>query len=374
MTVLTTVRIATPLGQHLIEIANYARLDYALNCAPGGIGVLELELPGSFDTSLLMRDGRIGVWRAIDNRPPYLDNGAIFLISMLRFTSRATVVRAYHATSLMARRIVAYAAGSSYASKSATAADNLIKTIWKENAGASIVAADRDGAETQADISAYVSTQANLSQGASIAKAFARRNVLTVATELAEASALAGTYLTFEIIAPTESTLELRTYATARGIDHRASSAQPIILSEARGNLEQAAVELNYQDEVTFADAGGQGEGVARLIATSLDATRMGVSPFGRIERFFDMANVADSAQLQDDADAGLRNGRPMLLFTGDLIETPALTRGIQYDLGDMATAEDPRTSQQFDVRIDVVRETITPAGRQTQCGLRSVT
>jgi hypothetical protein len=374
MATLTTFRLADPLGNHLIEIANYASYTYVLNCAPGNVGVLELELPRSFNTALLRRDGRIGAWRAINGRPPYLDNGAIYLIEALRFTASSTHVRAYHATGLMARRIVAYAAGSSYASKSATAADNLIKTIWAENAGASISSADRDGVETQADISAYVAAQPSLGAGVSVAKAFARRNVLAVCQELAEASTTAGTYLTFEIIAPTESTLELRTYTTQRGVDRRASTANPIILREQAGVLENAQLEINYHDEKTFIVAGGQGEGTARLIATAPDTTRMGASPFGRIESFADMSNVADATQLQDDADAALRYGRPVVTFTGDLVETPALTRGIQFDLGDMVTAEDPQTNQQYDVRLDMVSESMNEQGRKTTIALRSVT
>lgn len=345
----------------------------ALNCAPGGIGVLELELPDSFDASLLQRDGRIGVWRSIDGRPPYLDNGAIFLIGLVRYTSGALLVRAWHASSLLLRRIIAYNAGTAYTSKTG-AADNLIKAFWAENAGASIVSADRDGVETQADISAYVSVAANLSQGASVSKACTRRNLGAVTQELCEASTTAGTYLTAEIYAPSESTLELRTYATARGVDHRAGSSQPIILSEARGNLEQAELTIDYSGEATMVIAGGQGEQEARLIATSLDTTRMGLSPFGRIEDFLDMSNTDTSAALQDEADAGLRSARPVITLTGKLIETPATTRGLHFDLGDLLTAEHPTTRQQFDVRLDVVHETIDQSGRSVDVVLRSVT
>lgn len=374
MAILTTFRIANPLGEHLIEIATYHRYDYVLNCAPGNIGVLELELPRSFNTALLFRDGRIGAWRSINGRAPYLDNSAIFLIETLRYKATSTFVRAYHATTLLDRRIIAYAAGSIYAQKAATFADNLIKTFWAENAGASISGANRDGVETQADISAYVTMQANLSVGASVAKAAARRKLLTVAQELCEASTTAGTYLTFEIIAPSESTLELRTYATQRGVDRRASSGQPVILREQAGVLENAQLEIDYHQEKTFVVAGGQGEGTDRLIATTADTTRMGVSPFGRVETFADMSNVADATSLQDDADAGLRNARPIITFSGDLIETPALTRGIQFDLGDMLTAEDPQTHQQYDVRLDMIHEQGDSTGRKTQITLRSVT
>jgi hypothetical protein len=312
--------------------------------------------------------------RSINGRAPYLDNNAIYLIETMRYRATSTFVRAYHATGLIGRRIVAYAAGSAYASKGATFADNLIKTLWNENAGASISSADRDGVETQADISAYVSTQANQSLGASVAKAMARRNLLAVAQELAEASTTAGTYLTFEILAPTESTLELRTYTTQRGVDRRASSGSPVILREQAGVLENAELTIDYSNEKTFIVAGGQGEGTDRLIATALDTTRMAVSPFGRIETFADMSNVADSASLQDDADATLRSGRPVITFTGELVETPALTRGIQFDLGDMLTAEDPQTHQQYDVRLDVITESMNAQGRTTKIALRSVT
>lgn len=372
MATFTTCRIADPFGQHLIEVATYAKLDYVLTSAPGAVGVLELELPATFDTSLLRRDGRIGVWNAIAGRAPALDNGAIYLMETFRYTRRATFVRAYHATTLLDRRIIAYDAGSSYSSKSAAAADNQIKAFATQQLGSGIVGADRDGVETQADISAYLSIQANLGLGASVAKSAARRRLINVAQELAEASATAGTYLTFEIIAPTESTLELRTYATQRGVDRRAGTASPVILSESRGNLENATLLIDYHDEVTFAIAGGSGEKSERLIATTMDTTRAATSPFGRIERFFDMSNVDDQTQLQDDADAGVRNGRPVVLFTGDLVETPATTRGIHFDLGDMLTAE--HMGQQFDVRLDMLHVTIDASGRKTQCGLRSVT
>ena len=371
MAVLTTFRLADPSGNHLIEIANYLSYSYVLNCAPGNVGVLELELPRNFNTSLLMRDGRIGPWRSINGRAPYNDNGAQFLIETVRYRSTYTFVRASHATGILDRRIIAYSAGSSYSQKSAAPADDQIKTFWAENAGASIVGADRDGVETQADISAYVTSQASLGAGASVAKAAARRRLLAVAQELCEASTTAGTYMTFEIIAPTESTLELRTYTTQRGVDRRFGTSNPVILREQAGVLENAQLEIDWRNEKTFVVAGGQGEGTQRLIATALDTTRMGVSPFGRIEGFVDMSNVADSASLQDDADAGVRYGRPVVTFTGDLIETPALTRGIQFDLGDMVTAEDPQTRMQYDVRLDRVSES---SGKPADIALRSVT
>jgi hypothetical protein len=382
MAVFTTLRFGDPFGVPLVECATYGTpggagtatvpLDVTLNCSPGAIGVLETTLPNSFNTQFLIEDGRIGVWRSINGAPPYLDNGAIYQIRYLDYGPTSIFVRAYHATNLLDRRIIAYAAGSTYTTKAATAADNQIKAFVNENMLAGIVGADRDGVETYADVSAYLTKQVNLGLGASVAKSAARRNLLDVCTDLAQASTTAGVYLTFEVFAPTESTLELRTYATQRGIDRRVGTSSPVVLSEARGNLIDAHLVIDYTEAANFIVAGGQGEEADRLIGTAFDATRASASPFGRIEKFRDATNVAAQAAVDDEADSGLRASRPLILFTGELVETPALTRGIDFDLGDIVTAE--KNSLQFDVRLDLIRERIDGSGRRVACGLRSVT
>lgn len=370
------IRLADAYGVPLATIADVidsgdgAALEYVLSV--GQVGTLSFAVPASFDASLFKKDGRCGVWRALAGRRPTHDGNAIYLIRKIDYLPDSTRVTALHANSLLTRRIAAYAAGSSFASKSASAADNLIKTIVGENFGSSISAANRDGAETQADVSTYLSIAANLGLGASIAKAFARRRIADVVRELCDASTTAGTYLAAEIVAPTENTLELRTYTTQRGIDHRASSGQPVILSVERGNLENVRLTVDWTEEVTFAIAGGQGEGVNRLIATSSDAARMGESPFGRIEDFVDMSNVADATQLQDDADAAVRNGRTRITLTGDLVDTPATMRGIHYDLGDLVTAR--HRGQQYDVRLDVIHVSLSGGKFTQRVQLRSIT
>jgi ReqiPepy6 Gp37-like protein len=370
----------------LIEVATYgtpdasggggAALSLVLNCAPGGIGVLEAMLPLSFNPALLLEDGRIGVWRAINGRAPYLDNGAIFQIRYLDFGPESIFVRAFHASNLLDRRIIAYAAGSSYTTKAATFADDQIKAFMNENMLTGIVGADRDGVETYADVSAYLTKQANLSQGASVAKSAARRRLLDVCTDLANASTTAGVYLTFEVFAASETTLELRTYAQQRGVDRRfgnTAGVPPVVLSSLRGNLTDAHLIIDYTEAASFIVAGGQGEETERLIGTAFDATRAANSPFGRIERFRDAANVSTQAAVDDEADTQLRASRPRILFTGELVETPALTRGIDFDLGDIVTAEHPTSGQQYDVRLDMIKETIDPRGRRLGCGLRSI-
>ncbi len=373
MTTTVHARLADPLGVYLTTIPNYVQLHYVLRADPEGIGVCELTVPPGFDLTLFKVDGRIGIWRSINGRPPALDGDAIYLIRRMQFNpDNTTTVTAWHSKSLLQRRILAYYAGSSYTDKPATVADNLLKIFWNQNMGSGIVDADRIGAETQANVLAYLGLQANLSAAPAIAKACAWRNLFDVAVELCEASAVAGTYLTFDVVAPAEGTLELRTYTGQRGVDRRAGSGQAVILSPARGNLENVTIVEDYSQETTFAIAAGQGEKETRLTATASDAARMAVSPFGRIERFVDMSNVDDATQLQDEADAALWYGRPTITFSGDLVETPGTTRGIHFDLGDIVTAE--AHGRQYDMRIDLVDVTVQGGDQKSSIALRSVT
>jgi hypothetical protein len=350
--------------------AGGAALEYTLNA--GQVGVLRLTVPAWVDPALFPLDARIGVWRSVGGRPPQLDGQAMFLVRSWRYTETATTITAYHATSLLKRRIIAYAAGSAQASKSSGFAGDIIKAYASENLGSGIVGASRDGSETQADLSTYLTIQANLADGAAVATADARQNLFTAIRDLCDASTQNGTYLTAEIVAPTEQTLELRTYAGQRGVDRRASTTQPVILSAATGSLENVVLEVDRSEEVTWVSAGGQGEQTARLIATQLDATRMAESVVNRCEQFGDYSNITDATQLQAKADALVRAGRPRITFTADIIETDGATRGVHYDFGDLLTAE--ARGQQYDVRLDVVQVSLREGKQHQVVQVRSVT
>lgn len=364
-----SIRIADPFGLPLIEVATYLSLEYVLSV--GGIGVLQLTVPATFDDRLCRLDGRMGVWRSINGRPPTLDGLAIFLIRTWRYTRDTIQITAYHANSLLQRRIIAYYAGTAYSKKAATAAGDQIKTFARENLGSSIVGADRIGVETQADLSSLLTIQANTGEGASVAAQDAWKNLYDLVKTIADATTQNGTYLTAEIVAPTESTLELRTYAGMRGIDHRASSAQPVILSEARGTLTNCELTIDRTQEVTMAICAGSGEGTSRITATSMDTARMGDSPCNRIEVFGDYTNISDQATLQAKADALVWAGRPRIDFTADIVETPGATRGIHYDLGDLVTAEFRGTH--YDCRLDIISVSVRDGSQETKAQVRYV-
>ncbi len=372
-------RICDPFGNLLAIVANFvdnpagggSALGYTLNV--GNVGALRLTVPVTFDDSLFRLDGRIGVWRSINGRTPTLDGQTVFLIRAWEYTEQTTTITAYSANHLRTRRIIDYFAGSSYSSKITPArAGNLIKAFLNENMLAGIVGADRQGAETQADISAYLSKQADLADGELLAMQCAWRNLDDVIREISDASTYGGTYMVADIVAVSEQLLELRTYATVRGVDHRASSGAPVILSPESGSLANCRLIVDRSDEVTFAIAGGSGEQDQRLIRTSLDTARMGESPFNRIEQFGDYTNISDAGALQDVADAMVQAGRPRIEFTADVVETDGATRGIHYDIGDMVTAG--FRNLQYDCRLDVIEVAVGGDFQTSRAKIRSLT
>lgn len=380
MTTTYECRITDPTGQSLLAtVSNFvdnpagggAALGYALNV--GNVGALRLTLPATFDDSLLLLDGRIGVWRSVNGRAPKLDGETVFFIRTWEYTEETTTVVSYSANHLLRRRIINYFAGTPYSSKTTPAtAGNLIKAIVNENMLSGISASNRQGSEIQADISAYLTNQANLTDGQAVAIQCAWRNLEMVIRDLSDASTYAGTYMAYDIVAPTEDTLELRTYAVARGEDHTASSDSPVILSPESGSLANCQLIIDRSEEVTFAVAGGSDTQSNRLTATAYDPIRIADSPFNRIEQFGDYNNISDAGALQDVADAMVRAGRPRIEFEADVVETDGATRGIHYDYGDMVTGAFRRW--QYDCRLDVIQVAVGGGGQFSRAKIRSLT
>lgn len=334
----------------------------------GQVGVVTLTTPQRRTPSLFKLDGRIGIWRSIAGRAPALDGQATFLIRDFEYGPSYRRYIAYHANELFERRIIAYPSGSSYTAKTAVG-DNLIKALIRENMGSLISAANRDGSETGADLSSFLTVQPDLALGPTISMAATRRNLALVIQEVAQAATTAGTWLTCELVSPTPERLEARVYAGQRGNDRRAITGAPIVLSEATGTLENVVVREEHRNEITFVIAGGSGEGPARVIQTASDTARLTASPLNRRELFIEDTNVSDPATLLDKAEAALRAGAPTVTMTADLVETPGCTRGIHFDLGDYVTAE--AYGAQYDVRLNLVRYSYAGGQYRSQLALR---
>jgi hypothetical protein len=347
-------------GNRLADASNFLTLEYSR--VVNAVSTLKLTLPGDFNTQFLINpDGRIEVWRKLDSGREYLDTNTIWLIKKIDQKIDASglqtiVVEADTPLSVLREpgRFVNYYAGTANATYAAAPADDQIKSVATANIGS--------GALSTRNISQYISIAGNLSLGASVAKAFSFRDCLKVMQEFADASTTAGVYVAFDIEADTPTTLVFRTFTQQRGVDHRfPSGVNPVLISPEMGNLGETLLSVDYRNEITYAEAGGKGDGTARLLATAQDLARQGVSPFGLREYFKDATQYNNVTGLSAEADAILRSGRARTIFQGRLIDTPDSRYGVDWAWGDYVTAQ--AFGELIDCRIDAVSVSVKPGG-----------
>ncbi len=375
------VRVADSSGKHIKDISYFgstesSSLEYILNV--GKPSACVLVVPASEPTDIFGLDGRLTIWRTAGNYGPFLEGEAAYLIRKWKYTKDTTTITAYHANTLTSRRVVAYDKTTTYSDKStATPADNLVKALWRENAGSSISAANRDGAEEQADISAYVTVQADRGNAAVTTVQAGRRILGEVIDELSNLGAFPGGYFATEIVAvpdPQQMGLELRTYwPWARGADRRAGTSgdgTAIIFSEERGTLANVELTVDRTDEKTVVIAVGAGDDDLRLVQVAVAGTLYD-SPLNRIEAVLDLSNIDDDNQLASAAASELRNHRPVIYLTGEIPEGSPLIRGYDYNYGDAVTAE--FRGVRYDCRLDSIRVNVGYSSRTTQVILRSI-
>lgn len=375
----TFICVTDPYGNQLfetaefLEIGNNPGLHYVLAC--GQVGALTATIPPEFN-GLLLKDSRVHVMRSVNGAPAQREGGSCFLARRWDYADNYTTITALHANDLIRRRHVLYNfVGINDGGVATGAADDAIKTAWKDNCttvgGVTLNRAPSTvtGAAnaTQTDISAYVSVQANLTAAPVLgaAKYLFWRNLLDCFLELEQYSFTAGTYLTAEIVAPTERTLELQTFTGQRGVDRRASTGNGLVFSSARGNLENALLTVDATEEKTFALALGAGQVTQnRYSAWAIDTGRMGQSPFGRTEGIIDASSTPNTAALTDEASAGLRAGWPFIQAAGDLVETDTCVRGVHYNFGDFVTVQ--VAGVLYDMRLDLLDVTLSSGSERT--------
>jgi hypothetical protein len=332
------------------------------------VGVALIQLPISFDPYILI-DGQIEIYRQVDSGPLYLEGETRWFVRKptRKFEDNGQeYIEVYteDANTLLQRRITAYYAGSSQVLKLAVAADDLIKTIVRDNMGSS--AADYLGANTDRQLSTTLfAIQANLTQGAAVSKDFAWRPMLQVLQEIAQTSTQAGTYIAFDVVAIVAGTFELRTYLGQRGVDHRwPGGSNSVILDPQLGNLTNIVQADDYTQGISFMYCGGQGQDSDRIVQTATNSTIAGLSPYGRFEDFQDARQSTTAAGVLAEAKANLWAMRPKITFEAQLVQTPGAQYGVQYNFGDIVTAR--YRNRQFDCRIESVHVTKQGANAET--------
>ena len=177
--------------------------------------------------------------------------------------------------------------------------------------------------------------------GASISKAFAYRNVLTVVQELCEvAQEKNGMWLGFDVVRVAPGAFEFRTYTGQRGQDHSRTSGDPRFVGKQYGNLSQATFGTYHADERNWVLVAGQGEKDERVLVYRENIARRDASKWNRREYFKDSRDDATTAALEADGDAALDEFKPKQLLTGTLHDTPGMQYNIHYQFGDVLSVE----------------------------------
>lgn len=375
------LHLRSPVGDPLTIIfdGQYAALSYALKVNEPG--VLELTLPASFDINLLKIDGQIEIYREYGFTGMHLEGDTAFFIRRIGRPTLSNGVKvrqitAYSALDIMKRRIIPYAAGTSYTEKVGIPWDDMMREIVWENYGpGASYAGVSYGDDPARNLEPWLTTEPYLHYGVSFATThtFPWRIVLNTLQDIVNEVRSNGVYCTFDVVRVGPAEYEFRVFLGARGIDHSATSAQPVIVSEEHYNLSSPNFEDDWQEEKNFIYATGQGEEQDRVVRTAQDDARIGISPFNRQEFNEDSRQHSLPESVQKQADTALEANRPKRRFTGTITQTEGCLYGVHWGWGDIVTAEYEGLS--FDCHVEAVTVDIDANGTEIVEGqLRSVT
>lgn len=185
----------------------------------------------------------------------------------------------------------------------------------------------------------YLTLAADLARGLSVRG----RGRFHTLTELLQPLALAGGDLGFRIV-QVGAGLEFQVYEPA----DRTGTA---VFSRDLGNL----AGYSYSTAAPAADyvyVGGQGEGTLREVVEG--GTQADIDVYGRIEQFRDRRDVDTTATLEQARTEALAESQPGTSLSINPIDTPAVSFGVEYVLGDRVTVDVEGERIQ-----DVVREVV---------------
>ena len=280
-------------------------------------------------------------------------------------------IRAHGGNHIIDGGVVEYDSGSAQASKTGLA-DDMIKAIAGENFGGSVVDV------TRKTYNPPLAIQANAGAAPSVSKDFSRQKILSLFQAICGLSAghaTTPTLLYFDVVWDDGlGSFVLTTYVNQRGTD-RSTGLALVRFTLGNRNLSALNLEYDYRSEADYVYAGGQGVGASRDIATSKDIVRLGASPYARREAFIDARNnlLGDLTALQQIADQGLWENRPMRIIDGAIASVPGCEYGTHWFHGDRVVQVTPR-GDQFPVLINQVDITWGGGREQIAATLRSVT
>jgi hypothetical protein len=356
-----SVHLSSATNTKLAIISEFSALQY--NRAINTPGSLTLILSSFIiDRSFLTRDVRIEVWRSFGGIE-VLETDTQWILRKVSFDkdTEMLTLSCKSGLELINRRIIAYDAGTSQSVKTGLA-DDIIVEFVDENLGGSAT----DSARDWSDLILIRSAPGN---GPTIHKAASRRNLLKTIQEIAQQATVQGTPTFFDInYLPASKVFEFRTYTQQRGFD-RSIGQTSLVFSPEYGNLANVIREDIYTNEITYAYAAGQGQADERVVVSASDTTRIGFSPFGRIEVVSDSRNTSNTDQLNAEAETRVRIGRPIRTFSGQIINKPGSEYGLDWFWGDKVRVE--IDGEVLTARIDAIEVSVADGKEDIKSNIR---
>jgi hypothetical protein len=348
--------LRTTAGVKVAELTDYiGTLTYRR--AVNRVGLLQFALPADHASIADLTDKAIvEVWRRdpILGVPWHRDYDGIVRTTQYGMDSsgrEAFTVWAPSSLHMLSWRTVGYAAGvANRSTYSAVPAETLMKSLVTYNATSAGTVVD--GRFALATI-AGISVEADAAGGNTLTKACAYANLLAILEELAVISG--GD---FELYQTGGATWEFRFHAGQLGTDRSATLA----FAPNLGNMANPVYTDARTDERTVAIVGGQGEGAAR--ATVLRTGTNYHVTTNNIETFVDARNQTATAGLNAKGDAALASVEARPSFTFDILQTSGCRYGVEFGVGDLATARYRDVVKT--VKITGITVSVTDQGEET--------
>ncbi len=335
----------------------------SLSHVVNGLGAFSFAMDGDDSrTALCVVDGQIEIYRqdAAQSIANYLEFEGLIRrveVGIDKQGLKTFTVKGRGYADLLARRIIAYYAGSAYTDKAAVA-ETVMKAFVSQNLAAAATTPPRiaDGVLTG------FSVQADAAGGSVWTGARAYRNLLEVLQNIANDSGM-----DFDVVGTGAALFQFRTYAGQRGTDRtitglvpatgrNGAGNAPVTFNVDSGNMANPVYTDDRLNEVNAVYVLGGGAESARTVAVRSDAARIADSPINRRENARDARNETTTAGLNSRGDAELEKLQRQEKFDFEFVPTDGIQYGRDFAWGDMITAK----FDSYQANKKIVRATIS--------------
>lgn len=310
-------------------------------------GFMIFTLRGDHELLATLADKwQVEVWRKPQGEAWYRDFVGMFRQPEWRYTDRA--IFSGYCPGLMSilgwRHVYWYAGTDNRSAFVAEKAETIMNTLVSYNACASATVANgrlREGAITG------LTAEADGTDGNTIDWFCAYDNLLETLQKMAGIGGVAGG--DFDVVKTSSTAWQWRWYTGQLGTDRTAS----LKFAMALGNMTNVQYRINRLDEKTVVLVGGQNEGADRDSAV-VKGTNYNVTT-NNIEAFINATDVTTADGLTDRGEQYLFGVEAREIFTFQGLETPLTRYGVNYFLGDLATAVNPITGSSYTAKVNQI-------------------